>query len=531
MNQPERTPFNSERGSIRYLAAIREHWLVIVAIVITAVAWAAVYSFTAAKQYKAEASLLVTPISGSDPTYLGTGLLSESGSQVRGALTIAQLVRTPQTAVRANAILGRELSTQQLLGMISVNPIGQSDIVTVVANAGDPTFAADVANAFARAIVDLRTAEIAQNVKGIVKQLSQRLAVIPAADRSTSASAQAIQTRLVNLQSLLNQPDPTLRVVDAAVPPTAASWPKPKLSIAIAFLAALILGIGIALALEFLAPDVKNEEELLFEQRLPVLARVPRMRRHAARAYMAGAEPLPAEAWEAYRTLRASLAIAGKDGGFPSTVLVTSAAPAEGKTMTAMNLSLTLVRAGLRVILVDGDFRRPMIASAFGVAANRRGLAQLLTGGGDPARLYVPAPGYEKSLLLLISQPEDASLVDLLEPRRLADVMEKLRERADVVVIDSPPFSDAAEVIAYAEVADVTLIAIRLGRTRRDKLNDLCRALVQRRLSPAGFVVTTRRRPRASAYSYGYSAPPESPMPGRRRQVANRGDNTGQHDF
>ena len=84
--------------------------------------------------------------------------------------------------------------------------------------------------------------------------------MIPAADRSTSASAQAIQARLVTLKSLLNQPDPTLRVVDAAVAPTSASWPKPKLSIAIAFLAALILGIGVALALEFLAPDVKNEE-------------------------------------------------------------------------------------------------------------------------------------------------------------------------------------------------------------------------------------------------------------------------------
>ena len=529
MNQPERPSFNSERGSTRYLAVLREHWLLIAAMVITAVVGAAAYSYTATKQYKADANLLVTPISGSDPTYLGTGLLSESSNQVRAALTIAQLVRTPQTATRAKAILGRDLGTQKLLGMISVNPIGQSDIVTVVANAGSPALAADVANAFAQAIVDLRTAEIAVNVNGIVKQLSQQLAVIPAADRSTSASAQAIQARLVTLKSLLNQPDPTLRVVDAAVAPTSASWPKPKLSIAIAFLAALILGIGVALALEFLAPDVKNEEELLLEQRLPVLARVPRMRRHKARAYMAGTASLPAEVWEAYRTLRASLAVAGKDGGFPSTVLVTSAAPAEGKTMTAMNLALTLVRAGLRVILVDGDFRRPMIASAFGVAANRRGLAQLLTAGGDPARLYVPAPGFEESLFLLISQPEDASLVDLLEPRRIADVMEVLHQHADVVVIDSPPFSDAAEVIAFAEVAEVTLIAVRLGRTRRDKLNDLSRALVHRRLSPAGFVVTTRRRPRASAYSYGYSAPPE-PTP-RRRKAVNRGDDTGQLDF
>lgn len=523
MTQPDRSTLQSGQGSVRYLLAFRERWLLIATLVIVAVLGAALYSYTAAKQYKSGASLVVNPMTTSDPTLIGTGVLTESNSEVRAALTVSQLIPTQETAVRAKQILATKLGPAALLGMISIDPIGQSNTVTIVATANSPALAANVANAFANAIVDLQTDLVHSKASLYISSLQQQLAVIPVADRASSPAAQTIEGDLVTLRTLAREPDPTLAVQIAAVPPTSPSWPRPKLSIAVAFLAALVLGMGLALALEFLAPDVKDEEELLFDQRLPILARVPRLKTADVRAYLAGTKALPVNAWEAYRTLRASLSSAGKEGGFPAVVLVTSAAPAEGKTMTAMNLAITLVRTGMRVVLIDGDLRRPMVASAFGVAANRRGLAKLLTGGDNPTSLFVPAPGFETNLLLLIARPEDASVVDLLEPRRLATVMEQLHKHADVVIIDSPPFTEAADAIAFAEVAEVTLITVRFGRTRRDKLNDLCRALLQRGVSPAGFVVTTRRRPRASAGSYEYTAPPLERPPGvRRRETATR---------
>ena len=165
------------------------------------------------------------------------------------------------------------------------------------------------------------------------------------------------------------------------------------LSIAIAFVASLLLGLGLALALELVNPRVNREEELLLDQRLPILARVPRMPRRVIRRYLTGRAPLPGGVREAYRTLRARLT-SGRDGGLPGSILITSASPGEGKTMTSVNLAIGLATTGTRVILVDGDLRRPMVATLFGVPARNRGLADLITGESRLDDLLTPAPGH-----------------------------------------------------------------------------------------------------------------------------------------
>jgi Mrp family chromosome partitioning ATPase len=85
-------------------------------------------------------------------------------------------------------------------------------------------------------------------------------------------------------------------------------------------------------------------------------------------------------------------------------------------------------------------------------------------------------------------------------------VLEQLREHADVIIIDSPPLTEVGDALPLADVADMVLVAVRLGRSRRDKLDELRRALAQRGVSPAGFVVTTRRRNRKPTYGYGYQS-------------------------
>ena len=170
-------------------------------------------------------------------------------------------------------------------------------------------------------------------------------------------------------------------------------WPRPKLSIAVALFAALLLGSGAALASELISPRVNRAEELLLEQRLPILARIPRMPRRAIARYLTGRERLPGTAWEAYRTLRASLATAGRNGGFPRTILVWSSIPGEGKTLTSVNLAITMALSGVRVVLVDADLRRPMIATAFesaGTLSRLRDAARCRRGSAARARFGAP---------------------------------------------------------------------------------------------------------------------------------------------
>jgi len=155
------------------------------------------------------------------------------------------------------------------------------------------------------------------------------------------------------------------------------------------------------------------------------------------------------------------------------------------------------------VILVDADLRRPMIATVFGAAARSNGFGLLLLGNATPELALLDAPG-TPNLQLLLSNPEHAHLVDLLQHERLETVLEQLGDYADVIVIDSPPLTEVADALPLADVVDTVLVAVRLGRSRRDKLDELRRALAQRGVSPAGFVVTTRKRAKKKTYGYSY---------------------------
>jgi capsular exopolysaccharide synthesis family protein len=502
MTEPTISFANQREGASRYLAALREHWLLILTLVVVAVGSAAVYSYTAPKKYKAEADLLVTP--QSDSTFDGLPVIRESNGLTSGVLTAARLVQTPQVAERVRTHQSFGLSRNALLASIEVQPVSQSNIIAIIATAGSPTRAADIANAFALGFVNLRKDDFDTALNGTMARLRARIASLPPSQLSTPAASD-LRAQLAQLQTLAGGPDPSVSVASPAVPPSSPSWPRPKLSMAIALLVALLLGAGAALALELFNPRINREDELLLGHRLPILARVPRVSNSSASRYLTHRGRLPAHVWEAYRTLRASLTGAGPDGGYPRTILVTSAIPGEGKTMTSVNLAITMALTGTKVILIDADLRRPMIATVFGAAARANGFGLLLLGNAAPELALLEAPG-TPNLQLLLSNPEHAHLVDLLQRGRLEAVLDQLRDYADVIIIDSPPLTEVGDALPLADVADLVLVAVRLGRSRRDKLDELRRALAQRGVSPAGFVVTTRRRSRKAPYGYSYQS-------------------------
>lgn len=519
---PTTEGFGEDRqGALRYLDALREHWLLIGLIVALAVGGAAAYSLTAAKRYEAQADILVTPIAASDDTFIGVSVLRDTGAQQSAVVTAARLVKTPQVADAVRRKTGSSRSRDSLLASVTVTPLSQSNIVSIQAQSGTASGAATLANAFANEMITQRTAKFQSDLSGAIDRLEARISAIPTSLR-TSVQAVAIEQRLSVLQALSGAGDPTLQVSSAAVSPEGPSWPRPVLSIVIALVASLLLAAGIAVGLEVLNPRIKREEELLFGQRLPILTRVPRMRQQVVRKYLAGRGPLPADVREAYRTLRASLATAGPDERFPQTILVTSAIPGEGKTMTSVNLAVTLALAGINVVLVDGDLRRPMVATVFGVTARRQGFASLLLGEISPEQALVSAPGQRDRLKLLLASPEHAHLVDLLDPTRVEDALAGLKLQADVVIVDSPPVTAVADALNLADAVDTVIVAVRLGRSRRDKLNELRRALSQRGVAPAGFVVTTRSASGRHGYYYGTAEAEKMPAPAaaQRRESA-----------
>jgi Mrp family chromosome partitioning ATPase len=305
-----------------------------------------------------------------------------------------------------------------------------------------------------------------------------------------------------------------------ATVPLAPSWPRPTATFVVALVIGLLLGIAAAVALELVNPRFTREEELTLGHHLPILARMPRLSSRAVRAYSLGQGPLPSDAWKSYRILRAVLATAGTGGDrLPSSILVTSGGPADGKTLTAVNLAIALSSAGLRVTLVDADVPRPMIATIFNVTGNRDGFVRLLKNPEAERTGAIRAPGHER-LELLLSSPEQIDQLYLFDPDRIARVIERLRETSDIVLIDSPPLPEVAEALALADASEAVMICVRLGYSRRDKLAELHELLARRGVTPLGFFVTTRRRPRRSA-QYGY--PVELPVLPGDQVLAGRG--------
>ena len=248
--------------------------------------------------------------------------------------------------------------------------------------------------------------------------------------------------------------------------------------------------------------------------RLPVLARMPRLPTSVIQRYFFGQAPLPREAWKAYRTLRAALSNAGGAGDrFPKSILVTSAGPGDGKTLTAVNLAVALSSAGLNVTLVDADLPRPMVGTIFNVVGHRDGFVRLLSNPAATQTGAVDAPLHARLKLLLASE-EQMHQLPLFEAERIRLVLDRLASESDVVVVDSPPLPEVAEAVALSDACEAVVVCVRIGHTRRDKLAELRELLGRRGVAPLGLFVTARRRGRRDKGGY-QSYPGELPsIPG-----------------
>ena len=480
--------FEQERGSQagEYLSTLRRRWPLVLAVVVLAAGAALAFLATADKRYEAEADVLITPFEDSTDAFSGITLFRNQTSSVYAA---GQIMTTPTVTDGVIERLDLSLSRDELLDKVKIKPLEQSSIVAIVAEAGSAAGAAELANAFADVFIDERTNEFQRQLEDAINRVEVRLDSLPP---GSTGERLVLESQLGALQAVVGAEDPTVELLSEAVPPDSPSWPRPALTLVAAIFGALILGVGGVLILQAVDPRISSEDELL--RRVPVLARIPRARTRVVRKYLRGQGALPADLWEGYRTLRASLVARGIGGGSPGAVLVTSAIKAEGKTMTSVNLAKTLTAGGLRVILVDADFRRPAVGSAFGLDVRPAGWKLLLYGHGSVDDALIDAPGYNGWLRLLL--PGSAEPVDLLEPRRIAEIVDRLKSEADVVVVDSTPLTEFADAFSLADAVDAVLVAVSLGHSRRDRFAELNRFLSQHEVAPVGLVVTSRRRSR-----------------------------------
>ena len=199
---------------------------------------------------------------------------------------------------------------------------------------------------------------------------------------------------------------------------------------------------------------------------------------------------------EAYRTLRTKIQFSSLDRPV-QTLLITSTAPDEGRSITSANLAITIAQAEQRVILVDCDLRRPGLHTLFGVA-NERGLTSIILDQGDgPLPLHATAVA---GLSLLTSGPLPPRPADLLGSRRMEALIARLRQEADILIFDTPPVIAVTDAAVLAPRMDGVLLVLKAGHTRRDRAREARRLLEKVKANIVGVVLNNAKL--ESGYSY-----------------------------
>jgi capsular exopolysaccharide synthesis family protein len=168
---------------------------------------------------------------------------------------------------------------------------------------------------------------------------------------------------------------------------------------------------------------------------------------------------------ESFRAVLTSLLFSGRNGDRPKVIVLSSPNPGEGKTLVTSNLAIALARANKRVLVIDGDLRKPRIHEIFGLD-NRSGLSDVLSCRG------AELPGIrtqETSVPGLLVLPSGSSAdTDLLYNGHLPELVGQLRRQFDIVLIDTPPMLHLPDARVFARHADAVVLVVRSRRTTKD---------------------------------------------------------------
>lgn len=454
------------------LSVLRARWIVIVAATLIGGLLALGMSLLTPPSYQAKVQFYVTVAGGDSAAAAYQGSL---GAQQR-VQSYAALVKSTDITQQVVDTAGADLAPTRVAGQTTATADAKTVLLNVAVTDSDPQ----------------RALQLAEGFGEVLPEAINRLET---PDGGGPALAK-------------------LTVVNPPALPTSPIAPKTEQNVAIGIVLGLLAGIGVALLINAFDRRVKSSEQLESIAGKPVVGSIPfrkaedkeRSAEHIV-PFREGHSP----AAEAFRRLRTNLQFLNVDNP-PRVFVLTSSVATEGKSETAINLSLALAESGNRVLLIEADLRRPLVVSYMSMP-DKVGLTNILSGQAEFADVVQETRHDGVDLLACGPLPPNPS--ELLASDMARHLIDELRSKYDYVIIDSPPLLPVTDGALLARITDGALLVVRSHRTTADQVAQAVDNLAKADATLLG-IVTVANKPAkkgsAGYYdSYYYSSKTSSP--------------------
>jgi succinoglycan biosynthesis transport protein ExoP len=507
-----------------YLRVLGRWKVVFILIVVLVPATAVVASLSQAPTYQASAEVYLQPQSlGTSPT-----------DPERVAQTQAEFARAPFVVDPVlEAVPSAGLDREEFLDSSSVTATVGRDLLTFSVEHSDPRLATQLAAAYANSFSEYQERLDNQVLADLLARIRQQMAQLEDEGQGPGSPDYDLLTqREENLEAAAATASQTRST--RVVPPVGEApkvGPRPVRN----GLIALCLGVVLALVVVFLADAldtrVKSVNAIREALGLRLLGRLgtppSRLRKRNHLVMLADAASLEAEQ---FRSLRWSLDLANAELG-ARTIMVTSAVDGEGKSTTIANLAVALTRAGRRVVVIDADLVKPHLHRLFNLD-QQPGLTDVelgetwLTEALRPIGVAEDSPAAEdlsrriEHTGTLEVLPAGSALQDPDElgfDSAMGRIIQRMRGRADIVLVDAPPLL-RSNAIALTTHVDAVVVVVRMKALRASALHEVSWILEDSPAAKLGFVVTGAEKERGYGYGHGYGYGQQQKRFGRRQR-------------
>ena len=469
------------------LAVLRKYWLSLVGVTVLGAVLAGVYVAITPPTYTAESQVFLS-VQGGQTT---NDLVQGSSYATTVARNFALVATTPKVLDGAIKDLNLDTTAQTLAKHITTSIPTNTSIISIDVTDGSAQQAANIAQS------------VAENLRSAV------------ADLSTVSGT--MQTTVV-----------TATIITPAVVPTSATSPKLALTLALGLVLGLAIGVGQAVLRKTLDVSIRTEDDVAEATTHSVLARIP-FSTSISKDSLAVVNDPQSPLAEEYRRLRANLSFMDLDSDRTPIYVITSSLAGEGKSITAINLAFSFAEDGIRVLLIDADLRRPMIASYLGMES-AAGLTTVLVAKARLADVVQHVGANHLDILPIGAIPPNP--VELIASTSMSRLLATAAQEYDVIIVDSAPLVPVVDTTLLSTLTTGTLVVVGAGKVKTPELQEAMESLSRAKATVLGVVLNMVKSKDGAGHggNYYYYYQPREPATGDEPEMLASDDAAGLPD-